>query len=509
MRFTNCSFTGAPTGTQSAGFFLEQTSIITNATFENCQFTCRSTTDDTLEKRTAGFLMEDQGTTISNAGFTNCTFSGKNTALAWQRWQIQNGPADFPIVTNVLVKDCTMLSASDRGISLHYLEGSNAVFHNVAIQGSPAVGIYADVNGNGFKFINVSYDGGGAAQGAYLATSLNFESANWLMRGCSFTNLSGIGLHIRNALKTSTFENLTLTGAAGSSHGIFVDDSLATTPSSKHVSTLTIRNSIISGFGGDGVRVNGNSHTIRDCTITGAGGHGVNLLDESTLRPVASLVQCVSNTITDCAGTGVVVEGQTHTIGYNTLLRNGEGIRVRNGILRTAGQASNKSNTIIRNAIYGSSIPSGSGLWEARNPAITNDPGPNTNTYLNNTVTDWAVGTEFRGFSNRIQNNIFFFNTVTNFRVLPSGLSALRAGWNCAPRVSGNQFDGIAIDYSKDIWYNPGFSSRTPGDPDFYFLGPLSPCRDRGTTNGLVADGHTDLGCIESGASEVASWRRF
>ncbi len=506
--FQNCSFTGGE-GFQAAGFFLEQTSTINNATWANCQFTCASTVNDSTEKRTAAFLMEDENSLISNAGFTNCSFDGGNVALAWQRWQIQNGAGLEPVVTNVLVKDCTMVSATDRAISLQYLEGSNAVFQNVAIQGNPAIGLYAEVNGNAFKFVNMSYDGGGTAKGAFIATTLNFESANWLMRGCSLTNLAGIGLQIRAALKTSTFENNTLTGAAGSTHGIYVDNSLASAPGAKQAVSLTFKNNNISGFGGDGMRVNGSSHIIQNCTVANAGGDGINLRDDSALRPVNATVNCSSNVITDCAGVGLVVEGQGHTVGFNSVLRDGEGIRVRNGVLRSPGQASNKNNNISRNRVYGHSIPSGTGLWEALNPSITADPGPNTNTYLNNTVTDWAQGSEFRGANNRVQNNIFFFNTGTGLRILPSGLSGLKAGWNCSPRVVGNQFDGIFIDYSKDIWYNPGFASRTPGDPDFYKLGPLSGCLDRGTTDGLVADGDTDLGAIESGDSEVATWRLY
>ncbi len=508
VNFQNCSFTGG-TGTQCGGFFMETAAQINNATFNGCQFATASTDDDATQKRTAGMLIEDENTTLSGAGFNNCTFSGRNVALAWQRFQIQNGPGLEPVINNVLVQDCTMLAATDRAMSLQYLEGSNVVFQNIAIQGVPARAIHAEINGNGWKFVNVSYDGGGTRQGVFIASTLNFESANWLMRGCSFTNLAGIGLQIRNALKTSVFENNTLTGAAGSSHGIFVDNSLATAPGAKQAVSLTFRNNNISGFGGDGLRVNGSSHTIRDCTVTSVGGDGVHLLDDNALRAVNASVQCVTNTIADCVGAGIVVEGQNHNVSYNAVLRDAQGIRVRSGVLRAPNTTSTKNNTIKGNCIYGQSIPSGTGLWESINTALSGDPGPNTNTYLNNTVTDWAQGSEFLGTGNRIQNNIFFFNTGTGLRILASGLSGLQAGWNCSPRVSGNQFDGIYIDYSKDIWYNPGFASRTPGDPDFYKLGPLSGCLDRGTTNGLVADGHTDLGCRESGVSEVATWRLY
>ncbi|MBE7557552.1 hypothetical protein HS125_00820 [bacterium] len=130
---------------------------------------------------------------------------------------------------------------------------------------------------------------------------------------------------------------------------------------------------------------------------------------------------------------------------------------------------------------------------------------------MNNTVTDWAQGTEFRGFGNRIWNNIFYFNTPgTDFRVLPSGLGGLRAGWNCAGRQTDTRFDGIYVDFTKDIWYDPSLVSRDPVSPNFYYLtAGTSPCLDRGTTNGLVPDGTTDLGCIETGTSEVASWRLY
>ncbi len=496
------------------GFFIEQGSNVSNATFTNCLFENKAGINDTTEKRPGGFLMEDAGSTLSGAGFHNCTFQGGQCGLALQRYQIQLGAGEEPIAQNLFFDNCTFRNARERGVGLQFSKGGNVHFKNPTLQNINAVGtsaFYADFNGDKLMVEGLTLDGGGTAAGMRLQTSVNFEAQNWLVRDSNLTNLGGIGMRIRPSLKNSTISGVTLTGAAGSSHGIFIDNQLSSYAGAKLAHDITLSNNVVGDWDGDGIRANGSNHVITGCTVTNAGGAGISLPDDSSLRPANTGVQCNNCSVSDCAGPGLLVEGGSHNLSNNELLRNGQGILVRSGLSGLlAAESSTTGNLITRNCVFGGVPASATGISEALNPGFAGDPGPSFNVYLNNTVTDFTQGTEFLGQSNRIQNNIFFFNTNTDFRVLPAGLGGLRAGWNCAGRQSDTRFDGLYVDFTKDIWYNPSLVSRNPADAAFYRLTPgTSPCLDQGTGNGLVADGVTDLGCIETGTSEVASWRLY
>ncbi|MBE7557551.1 right-handed parallel beta-helix repeat-containing protein [bacterium] len=78
---------------------------------------------------------------------------------------------------------------------------------------------------------------------------------------------------------------------------------------------MNISNTSVSGFGGDGIRLHGSSHTVSACTVAGVGGVGINILDDSQVRPVPANVQCTNNTVSDARGRGCGWRARTARFG--------------------------------------------------------------------------------------------------------------------------------------------------------------------------------------------------
>ena len=511
---------GSGLGGGSMGIKMEVGGTIDDATFDNCRFVYSGPIDDVTNIRMGGFLLEDDGTTLSNMAFHDCTFSGGNAGFMAQRYVISDGP-DFqpqPVLTNVLFDNCTFANNLDRGISLHFARGSNLVFDNPTITGTQrGWAAYCQWNGTGLRFINPTITGN--AGGFNFQTSIQYEAPGWKVIGGTLTGIAGTGVRIGLGPRNLTLSGLSMEGVAGSAHGIFMDNTAGAVAGAKLTRNNTVSNVSIDGFDNDGIRCHGSGTTITGCTIENCGGTGVYMQDgpDTQLRSPLAGVTVTTSTIMDCGTAGVISEGTGNTISYNTIARCGEGVRVRNGLSNVLlGSGNTRFNTVMRNCVVGGAATT-MGIREAANPGYTGDPGPTDNVYLNNTVTDWGGhGTEFMGRRNRIQNNIFAFNGGSGLRIVSPGLSGLKSGFNCASQNAGTDFDGIGIDFTKDMWRDPLLVSRDPSSPNFYLLDttsvPPSPCLDAGTLDGNNLDttpDAIDMGCKESGAVEVASWRLY
>ncbi|MBE7558668.1 right-handed parallel beta-helix repeat-containing protein [bacterium] len=498
VSFTNCSFTGGVVGGFAVYPAVAAVCNLRDLAFTDCQFACTSAIDDTTTLRPAAFLVETANSRVTYATLTNCTFTGGNHGLSIARNNIPAGPGDEPIVNGLLVQDCTMSNSFTRGLNVAFADGGDLTFRRISVSNVGGVGVNLQFYGDNVTLEDIGVAGGGVAQAMVLETKGGDAAQNWAVRNGSFGALSG-GVVVTGPVRNSVLQNLSVTGA-----GIHIDNSGAGGPADA-AQGIDVLDCHVTGAPGTGIRVEGSDHRVIGCTVENAGGAGISVREVNLLLPANQNVTVTTNTVFDCVGAALILEGKNSTVGWNTTYRNGAGLLVRSGASGTLGGISNTTgNTITRNALFGGLPGSATGIFEDA-PAYFGDPGPSGNTYVNNTVTDWAAGSDFLGSGNTIQNNIFAFNVGSGLKVRPSGLSGLVAGWNCAAENLGVDFDGIGIDYTKDIWYDPDFVSRDPASANFYLLSPTSGCRDRGTPVGLKID----LGARESGDSEVASWRLY
>jgi Right handed beta helix region len=494
---------------------------LANASFTNNQFihTDLGVTDGYL--REGGFLVDHTNTTFEDSVISNCSFSGGYNGITFQRREVFNGPGAMePTVQNVVVEDCTITGYYSRGISVQYCYGDNLTFRNVAISDVTGVtsgfstGAYLQYYGDNLTVENVDVEGNGLSGGMFLGTASGDLASNWSVSDCDLTNLGGDGLVVADALQDSTIENCVLSTSSPSNatRGVVIDNSAVTT-GQPTASGLALLNCDVSGFGGNGIEVSGSNQLIQDCLADGVTGIGIYVADYIALVP-ATDIEVASNTCSDCGVAGIVLEGSTNTVAWNRILGCSSGIALRTGLSGAVLMQSNTiGNLVTRNYILGG-VGSATGLYEEANAQYTTitsqpDPGPSSNVYLNNTVTDWGVGSSFFGLNSRIQNNIFAFNTGSGLRVEPSGLVGLLDSFNCS-HGNGIDFDGVGEILGFDMHVDPQFVSRDPLSPNFYLLNDgASACVNAGTTDGTTHDGVTDLGCRESGVTEVASWRLF
>ncbi len=498
LSFTDCTFDGPAYGFGAAVTAVGATLNARDLSWTNCQFTCTSAVNDTTTLRPAAFLWETANSRLTYATMTNCVFSGGNHAFSIARNNIPAGPGDEPLVNGLLVQDCTMQNAFTRGLNIAYADGGDLTFRRVVIQNVPVIGANLQFYGDNVLLEDVSVNGGGLAQGMLLSTKAGNVASGWRVRNGVLSNLAG-GVTISGPVRNSTLEGVTITG-----QGIAMDNSAAgsAADAAQGIDVVACRCVTPAGIG---IAVEGAGNRVLGCTVEDGASIGIAVRESNLLLPANQDVTVSNNTVSGCVGAAILLEGKNSTVASNTTYDNGAGVIVRSGNSGLLTSTSNTTgNLITRNGLFGGVPASATGISESV-PSFFGDPGPSGNTYLNNTATDWAEGSEFSGANNTIQNNIFAFNTGSGLKILPAGLSGLVAGWNCAAMNGGVNFDGIAIDYAKDIWYDPDFVSRNPASPSFYLLSAASGCLDRGTP---VSTG-VDLGARESGTSEVASWRLY
>jgi uncharacterized protein YjbI with pentapeptide repeats len=470
----DCTFIGL----RSMAFW---TGVFSDLTFRNCVMDgelSRSIVwvsygvelyDVTFEACTIGITNAGFGFTVDTASvmdrvaFNNCSFpNGDNSILAYG-----SGTA----LRNTTISNCEL----NKGIRINGGECSNLSVSDSTIADTTSANddnvVYISCEGDNNVFQNVTFNCASVVDGIRLLPSGSTAQSGWQITDCTVSDVSGTGLYIAPGLLDAV-----VSGCAFSS-------------CTEH-----------------GIDLQGSNLTVSGCTITNVTGTGVNMQDNDFLTVTAN-IQVVTNTLSNC-GTAILVEGSTHTIGWNKTFDNTNGILVRSGLSGILSSQSNtKSNLITRNCVFGG-IGSATGLYEALNDSYVGDPGPSNNIYLNNTVTDWGEGSDFIGGGNRIQNNIFAFNAGSGLKLETSGLIGLQANFNCA---HGNaiDFDDIA-EATGDLHVDPQFSSRDPANANFYLLiDGSSACINAGTTNGNTADGVTDMGCRESGTTEVRSWRLY
>ena len=430
--------------------------------------------------------------------------------------------------TNVEISD-TVCVGPEYGLNISDCGGSGLTLTNVSaiadVTPIANAGINVGFGGDTVTIDGVTVDGGGTAEGLVIDAD-GATGAGWTVQNCALSNCVGAGLRVTGAVSglsfldctmtnctgagvrvtgpvaDSTFTNITVNGVTGGP-GLFVDNSAATVPAGM-ASGITFRSCMVDGAD-IGIDVQGTGHTVQGCTVENSATHGIIAVEPSAILSANADIMLVSNTVRDCPlGVALALEGKNSTVGWNTSYRTGAGILVRSGVTSAlAGSTQTTGNTILRNCVYGGTSTA-TGVFEEVNDLFAGDTGPANNTYMNNTATDWGGhGSTFIGSGNTIQNNIFAFNGGSGLRI--QNTSGLTAGHNCAALNTGVDFDGIAIDYTTDIWYDPDLVSRTPGAANFYLLSPTSGCLDRGTPPGTGVD----LGCRESGISEVASWRLY
>jgi Right handed beta helix region len=509
----NCTFeaSGTSTGSGSLGIKNEAGSTMEDSHFSGCEFIYSGTLDDATNLRVAGFLCEDPGTGLTDCTFADCTFTGGNCGFALQRYTITSGETVQPIMNNVSFTNTTCRDQLDRGISLQYSGGGNVSFDGLTITGlQGGHGVYAQWNGDNLTFSDVTIDGNSLGGGFVFGTALGGTASDWEVDGATITNTVVTPVYVFNAVQNCTINNVWVSSVT---HALMVDN-YSEAPGTQ-AQNIAFTGCEVQGAGGDGVYLSGSGHTVQGCTITNVAGSGVYINDYSALRAAPSNITVVSNTINNAAANGIFVEGFNHTVGWNTINLANSGIVLRSGLSGLlAGESSTFDNTIIRNSITGG-VGSATGIYEGVNPRIfellgTEDPLLHDITYLNNTVTDWTNGTEFRGRDNRIQNNIIAFNSGNGLVIQNPGLKNLEDGFN---GVYGNGTDYAGVTgpiFASDIRLDPLFLSRDPANANYYILtNSTSPCLDAGTTDGSTGDTVTDLGSKESGTSEVASWRLY
>ncbi|MBE7558636.1 right-handed parallel beta-helix repeat-containing protein [bacterium] len=509
-----CTITALSNGTTDAGAisFNEQGSggpTLSNVTLENLWLY-------------ANFGVYVEATNLSNAVIRNTDMRGDGVV---RRGLEMRGST----LTNVQLSDLVLVGR-ENGLNVNGCVGSGLSLTNVSALPDAASfsdsGLEIDFNGGGVSINGAIVDGGGTGAGLVLGTGAT-AAGGWTVQNGTLSNCVGAGLFVGSALQNSSFTNLAISNSSGAGllvgnrvtdctftsvsvdgvtggPGIIVDNSTAT-GAQNMAARIAFFDCAVDGADGIGINVQGVGHRVQGCTVENGGSDGIAATEPSGILAANAGIAIVSNTVRDCPqGVAVALEGKNSTVGWNTLYRNGGGIRLRSGITSArAGSSNTTNNSILRNAVYGGA-GSATGIFETFNIQVPGDTGPGNNAYVNNTVTDWGGhGSEFIGAGNTIQNNIFAFNGGSGLRVL--SLTGLTAGWNCAAMNGGVDFDGISVDYSKDIWYDPDFVSRTPGAAGFYRLSPTSGALDRGTPVGTGVD----LGAIESGASEVPSWRVY
>jgi Right handed beta helix region len=454
---TNTSFVSRGVTQSANGLIMQVGAVMQDSSFTNVDFISEGQIGDVTDFRHGGLLAEDPDTTIENTSFTNCSFQGGNVGIGLQRYQISTGAGAGPNVDDVTFTDCTIDNVNGRGISMQYGNGGdNVTFSNIAISNVTGIAAHIEWDGNNLSFDNLSYDGNGNGSGIFLGTvSPSFIGSSWMLTDSQFTNLNGIGIEIGSIVQDATISNVTVDGMVGSGIGIKFSDN-------NPLSVASISNILVTS-----------------CELS------------------------------DIAGSAIIIQGPTNTVQGNRIIECGNGIELQSGRSeQLSALTSTYGNLITRNYVFGGG--SGTGILESINAAYASDPGAKNNVYLNNTVTDWADGGNFFGRGNRIQNDIFAYNTGNGLLVQPTGMVGLLAGFNCCYGNTTDYAGSIAQDVAIDLDVDPQFVSRDPSSPNFYLLTDgLSACVNAGTTDGSVGDNVTDMGCRESGVVEVGSWRLY
>ncbi len=348
-----------------------------------------------------------------------------------------------------------------------------------------------------------------------ITATVNTSQQDLLLSNCTIRATTPGGRVVNlvfSGARNQTFQNCSFDGS-GIAGGVLLGAGVLTPVDSG----TTLSGCAISNVSGTAIEMDAGAGavTIDGCTISNMTGNssGIVLVANSLTADTTNAV-IRNNWIQDVAGYAISVEGASHTLRGNTVVRAGlGGIRVRENpdLSQLSVSRPNRDVIVERNCLYGNPSPVvGSTGIEIGNPTIAT---ANTNLRIvNNTLTLWEDGLVLGGANVRdvdLFNNIFSGHTGVALGVAGSGNTIGFNGYFS----NGTNGVGVTVPGTGDVLGDPVFLSVTPGNANFLRLAPGSPMIDAGSLNGVIPDptpdtgDDIDLGCFESGASAVSAWR--